>query len=152
MVSWSDRPDTAPDPACFSTSRTTFVEKVGGGMHCTVKQKGGGQVLASCNQQSACIKNRHVSKADTERLIAWSCNLGQNKMEQQTPIPPKSRMKPREGQKRAIFPSLIWGGGGDLGFPFILSKIVGSSLLWALLCFGISASKKGKILQGEIQY
>ena len=47
-------------------------------------------------------------------------------MEQQTPIPPKSRMKPREGQKRAIFPSLIWGeGGGGLGFPFILSKIVG---------------------------
>ena len=50
-------------------------------------------------------------------------------MEQQTPIPPKSRMKPREGQKRAIFPSLIWGGGGGgwrggLGFPFILSKIV----------------------------
>ena len=40
-------------------------------------------------------------------------NLGQSKMEQQTPIPPKSRMKPREGQKRAIFPSLI-----------ILSKIV----------------------------
>ena len=33
-------------------------------------------------------------------------------MEQQTPIPPKSRMKAREGQKRAIFPSLIWGGGG----------------------------------------
>ena len=28
--------------------------------------------------------------------------------------PPKSRMKPREGQKRAIFPSLIlWGGGGS---------------------------------------
>ena len=35
-------------------------------------------------------------------------------------------MKPREGQKRAIFPSLIWGGGGGgLGFPFILSNIVG---------------------------
>ena len=50
-------------------------------------------------------------------------NLGQNKMEQQTLIPPKSRMKPREGQKRAIFPSVIWGEGG-LGFPFILSKIV----------------------------
>ena len=51
-------------------------------------------------------------------------------MEQQTPIPhppPKSRMKAREGQKRAIFPSLIWGGGGGglWGFPFILSKIVG---------------------------
>ena len=40
-------------------------------------------------------------------------SLGQNKMERQTPITtPKSRMKPREGQKRAIFPSLIWGGGG----------------------------------------
>ena len=54
-------------------------------------------------------------------------NLGQNKMEQQTPIPapPKSRMNLREGQKRVIFPSLIWGGGGGLGFPFILSKIVG---------------------------
>ena len=36
-------------------------------------------------------------------------------------------MKPREGQKRAIFSSLIWGGGeGGLGFPFILSKIVAS--------------------------
>ena len=46
------------------------------------------------------------------RHFIWlSYNLGQNKMEQQTPIPPKSRMKPREGQKRAIFPSLIWGGG-----------------------------------------
>ena len=45
--------------------------------------------------------------------VLLSDNLGQNKMEQQTPIPPKSRMKPREGQKRAIFPSLIWGGGGS---------------------------------------
>ena len=33
-------------------------------------------------------------------------------MEQQTPIPAKSRMKAREEQKRAIFPSLIWGEGG----------------------------------------
>ena len=32
-------------------------------------------------------------------------------------------MKPRERQKRVIFPSLTWGGGGGLGFPFILSKI-----------------------------
>ena len=44
-------------------------------------------------------------------------------MEQQTPHPPKSRMKPREGQNRIIFPSLIWGGEGGLGFPFILSTI-----------------------------
>ena len=62
-------------------------------------------------------------------LKGWSgrtYNLGQNKLEQQTPIPPppfKSRMKPREGQKRAILPSLFWGEGGQ-GFPFILSKIV----------------------------
>ena len=60
----------------------------------------------------------------------WWCvttqvyNLGQNKKEQQTPIPPKSRMKAREGQKHVIFPSLIWGEGGGLGFPFILSKII----------------------------
>ena len=46
-------------------------------------------------------------------------NLGQNKMEQQTPIPPKSRMKPREGQNRAIFPSLIWGDGGLLFHFFV---------------------------------
>ena len=49
-------------------------------------------------------------------------NLGQNKMEQQTPIPLKSRMKPRAGwgQKRAIFPSLIWGGGGGSRFSIYL--------------------------------
>ena len=29
------------------------------------------------------------------------------------PHPPKARMKAREGQKRAIFPSLIWGEGGS---------------------------------------
>ena len=34
-------------------------------------------------------------------------------MEQQTPILPKSRLKASEGQKRAIFPSLIWGEGGS---------------------------------------
>ena len=34
-------------------------------------------------------------------------------MEQQTSIPLKSRMKPRDGQKRAIFPSLIWRGGAS---------------------------------------
>ena len=43
-------------------------------------------------------------------------NLGQNKMEQQTPIPPKSRMKLHEGQKRGILPSLIWGRGGGSRF------------------------------------
>ena len=45
-------------------------------------------------------------------------SLRQNYMEKQTPIPPapppdpnfKSRMKPREGHKRAILLSLIWRG------------------------------------------
>ena len=42
-------------------------------------------------------------------------SLGHNKMEKQTPIPTppppfKSRMKPREGHKRAILLSLIWRG------------------------------------------
>ena len=52
----------------------------------------------------------------TSRLI---CNIGHNKMEQQTPIPPKSRMKPREGQKCAIFPSLILGGGSMVSIYFV---------------------------------
>ena len=44
-------------------------------------------------------------------------------MEQQTPITPKSRVKPREGQELAISPSRIggMGGGGGLG----LSKSAG---------------------------
>ena len=43
-------------------------------------------------------------------------------MEQQTPIIPKLRVKPREGQKLAISPSRIGGmGGGGLG----LSKSAG---------------------------
>ena len=39
--------------------------------------------------------------------------LDKIKWNSKPPSPPKSRMKPREGQKRAIFPSLIWGGGGS---------------------------------------
>ena len=50
-------------------------------------------------------------------------------MEQQIPIPLKSRMKPREGQKTRHFPIFDLGGrgGGGQGFPFILSKIVGKT-------------------------
>ena len=59
----------------------------------------------------------------TVGLESYTYNLGQNKMEQQTPHPPKSRMKPREGQNRATFPSLISRGEEGLRFPFILSKI-----------------------------
>ena len=49
-------------------------------------------------------------------------NLGQNRMKQQTPIPPKSRMK--SPQKTRHFPILDLAGMGGLGFPFILSKVV----------------------------
>ena len=56
-------------------------------------------------------------------------------MEQQTPIPPKSRMKPREGQKRAIFPSLIWGGGGGGGPRFSIYFVQDCSS--AELCYPI---------------
>ena len=55
-------------------------------------------------------------------------------MEQQTPVPPTQiKDEVAQGEKRAIFQSLIWGGwgGGEggLGFPFILSKII----LWSQL-------------------
>ena len=45
----------------------------------------------------------------------FSCNLGQNKKEQQTPIPaPPPQIKDESAQKpkRSISASLIWGGGG----------------------------------------
>ena len=74
--------------------------------------------------------------------LSKSYNLGQNKMEQQTPIPPKSTMKPREGQQRAILPILGlggWGGGG-LGFPFILST--GS------LPADVQTNPKGRLREG----
>ena len=50
------------------------------------------------------------------------CSLGQNKMEEKTPSsspPPKARMKPRKGQKRAIFQSLILGGGSRVSIYFV---------------------------------
>ena len=67
------------------------------------------------------IADRHQRFQETT-----SYNLGQNKMERQTPIPPppaKSRMKPREGQKRAIFPSLILGRGGGSRFSIYFVQV-----------------------------
>ena len=87
------------------------------------------------------------------------CNLGQNKMEQQTPIPPKSRMKPREGQKRAIFPSLIWGEGGGSRFSiyfvqdcrsrFLLSLIIND--LYFKISWRVSTSLKARPF-GRVQW
>ena len=55
-----------------------------------------------------------------------SYNLGQNTMEQQTPIPhPQIKDEAARRAKTRHFPILDLGGrGGGLGFPFILSKII----------------------------
>ena len=59
----------------------------------------------------------------------FSYNLGQNKMEKQIPIPPNQGWR-RAKDKNAPFSHPWFGGGrGGLGFPFILSKIVGQ--FWA---------------------
>ena len=59
--------------------------------------------------------------------LTESHNLGQKKMEQQTPIPPPNQGWRRAKGKNAPFSHPWFGGeGGGLGFPFILSKIVGS--------------------------
>ena len=67
-------------------------------------------------------KTRHFPILDLEGRggLGFFIYFVQNKMEQQTPITPKSRVKPREGQKLAISPSRI-GGMGGLG----LSKSAG---------------------------
>ena len=59
--------------------------------------------------------------------LTESHNLGQKKMEQQTPIPPPQiKDDAARRAKTRHFPILDLGGRGGLGFPFILSKIVGS--------------------------
>ena len=69
------------------------------------------------------------------------CNLGQNKMEQKNPSSlsppptPKARMKPREGQKLAIFPSLILGGGSRVSIYFV--QECGSRLERVKVVFGL---------------
>ena len=49
--------------------------------------------------------------------MCWSSPSGQNKMEQQTPISPKSRMKPRRSQNAPF--SHPWFGGWGRGQIFI---------------------------------
>ena len=48
----------------------------------------------------------------------WFYNLGRNKMEQQTPIPPKSRMKSRKSQNAPF--SHLWFGGEGGGLRFFI--------------------------------
>ena len=58
-------------------------------------------------------------------FLETSCKIKWNIKHPFPQHPPKSRMKPREGQikKTCHFPILDLGGRGGLGFPFILSKI-----------------------------
>ena len=63
--------------------------------------------------------------------LTESYNLGQNKMEHQNPHPhphphPQIKDDAARRAKTRHFPILDLGGRGGLGFPFILSKIVGS--------------------------
>ena len=74
--------------------------------------------------------NGRCNRHDYSVSLGRGYNLGQNKMEQQTPIPPKPRMKAREGQKRAIFQSLIWGGGGSRFSIYFVQDSILDEVKW----------------------
>ena len=59
-------------------------------------------------------------KTEVVPLLSRSYNLGQNKMEQQTPIPPNQGWSRAMG-KNAPFSHPWFGGRGGLGFPFIFA-------------------------------
>ena len=63
--------------------------------------------------RSAVLSNFANKKMENPLPVpSFIYNLGQNKMKQKTPIPPKSRMKLREGQKTAPFSHPWFGGEG----------------------------------------
>ena len=53
-----------------------------------------------------------VRKSDSEQIAQWTYNLGQNKMEQQTPIPPQIKDEGARRTKTCHFPILDLGGRG----------------------------------------
>ena len=55
--------------------------------------------------------------------IFWGFNLGQYKMEQLSPIPPKAMMKARRSKKRAIFGIIEMGGGVVQMFHLFCSRL-----------------------------
>ena len=69
----------------------------------------------------------YSQKQDSDACCWGGYNLGQNKMEQQTSIPPRPPTPPpqikdeaEQKPKRAIFPSLIWRGEGvGRGYKFV---------------------------------
>ena len=82
-----------------------------------------------------------ISGITFTNLCLWliaicSYNLGQNKKDQLTPLPPQSNDEGANEQKRAILVSLkCWGGErGGPDVPFILSKIVDKWSLRLNIC------------------
>ena len=66
-------------------------------------------------------------------------NLEQNKVEQQTPIPPKSRMKLWKSQNMPFSHPWFWvGAEGGINFTSILSKIADSRLSGSCLTGGVN--------------
>jgi len=63
-------------------------------------------------------------------------NLGQNKKEQLTPLPPKAMMKAQRSKNAPFWHHCNGGGRGGPDFPFILSKIVGTEP--EVLCYGLN--------------
>ena len=63
----------------------------------------------------------YSQKQDSDACCWVGYNLGQNKMEQQTSIPPPQiKDEVEQKPKRAIFPSLIWRGEGvGRGYKFV---------------------------------
>ena len=74
--------------------------------------------------------SKELFLSESEKLPLWhfvvahNYNLGQNKMEQQTPSPPNHRWSRTKGKNTPFFHLWFGGEGGGQGFPFILSKIV----------------------------
>ena len=54
------------------------------------------------------LRSRYMER---KTKVHMAYNLGQYKMEQLSPIPPKAMMKARRSKKRAILASLKWGEG-----------------------------------------
>ena len=78
-----------------------------------------------------------------QRLVIKPTVLDRIKWNSKPPSPPRprqSRMKPREGHKRAVSHLWFWGGRGGLGFPFILATIVGVSTVCLLYSRGLELS------------
>jgi len=85
-----------------------------------------------CNNRSdvICIANT----VQVLVMPVWcSDNLGQNKMEQLSPIPPKQWWR-HEGVKNVPFWHHWNGGRGGPDVPFILSKIVGEIIIQQNIC------------------